>query len=47
VKRSSGYEILDKAAMEAVERWKFKPAMADGFPVEGEVEVPIRFKLTD
>jgi protein TonB len=47
VRKSSGYEVLDKAAREAVKRWKFKPAMADGSPVEGEVEIPIRFKLTD
>ena len=44
---SSGYSILDKAALAAITKWEFKPATVNGTPAEGEVEVPIRFKLTD
>jgi protein TonB len=41
---SSGYEILDRAAMEAVAKWVFQPALAKGEAVAGEVVVPIRFR---
>ncbi|WP_425493467.1 energy transducer TonB [Marilutibacter chinensis] len=44
VARSSGSRRLDRAAEEAVRRWRFQPAMRDGQPVEAEVNVPIEFK---
>jgi len=44
---SSGYDILDQAAVDAVGKWEFKPALANGAAVSGKVRVPIRFKLTD
>lgn len=47
IKDSSGYEILDEAALEAVEKWKFKPATRGGSPVDSWVEIPIRFELRD
>jgi protein TonB len=47
VKMSSGHDALDRAARAAVERWRFEPARLDGAPVEAELEVPIRFQLTD
>lgn len=47
IKNSSGYEILDEAALEAVEKWKFKPATRGGKPVDSWVEIPIRFELRD
>jgi protein TonB len=34
---------LDDAAMGAVKRWRFKPAMAGGHPVAVWVGVPVRF----
>ena len=34
---------LDRAATEAVKRWRFRPAMQGGQPVSGEVQVPITF----
>jgi len=42
---SSGYSALDKAAQDAVARWRFVPATRAGQPVDGWVVVPIRFRL--
>jgi protein TonB len=42
---SSGFERLDKAALEAVKRWRFRPAQRAGTPVAGWVVVPVRFEL--
>jgi len=47
VKQSSGYASLDEAAVAAAWKWRFEPAMLNGTPIEAEVDVPIRFKLTD
>lgn len=47
VKRSSGFVLLDKAALEAVKRWRFAPATRGGIPVMAKVDVPIRFSLKD
>lgn len=44
VAKSSGSRALDRAAVEAVKRWRFRPAMAEGRPVPGQVQVPINFK---
>jgi protein TonB len=44
---SSGYSILDQAALAAVREWRFDPATLDGKPVSGAVEIPVRFKLDD
>lgn len=45
VARSSGHELLDEAALEAVRRWKFVPAKRDGTAVNSSVNVPINFNL--
>lgn len=42
---SSGYELLDEAAVQAVEQWRFTPARLRGIAVGTEVHVPIRFQL--
>ena len=42
---SSGYPVLDAAAVRAVRGWKFRPAMRDGVPVEMTVRAPITFAL--
>lgn len=42
--RRSGSRELDRAAQEAVGRWRFTPAMRDGKAVAAVVEVPIEFK---
>ncbi|MCL2589564.1 MAG: energy transducer TonB [Betaproteobacteria bacterium] len=43
--KSSGYERLDKAALNAVWQWRFRPAQRAGTPVAGWVVVPFRFEL--
>lgn len=43
---SSGSERLDKAAQEAVTRWRFVAAQRGSTAVEAWVQVPIVFKLT-
>jgi protein TonB len=45
VAHSSGYEILDKAAAEAVKNWRFVPAKHGDSPVEEWVQVPVAFHL--
>lgn len=47
VARSSGYTSLDRAAEKAVQQWRFTPGTRDGKPVAMQVEIPIRFRLTD
>ena len=42
---SSGYEILDRAAMTSVKTWSFVPAKKGGDTVAMWVQVPVRFKL--
>ncbi len=43
--RSSGYSLLDDAALRAVKEWKFVPARLGSSAIPSEVEVPIHFKL--
>lgn len=45
IKQSSGYFLLDEAAVKAVKHWKFRPARVGGVAVESTTEVPIRFRL--
>lgn len=47
LRQSSGYRLLDEAAVEAVKKWRFVPAIRAGAPVAGSVDVPVSFKLTD
>jgi len=47
VKRSSGYDILDRSALEAVRTWTFEPARRMGHPVPMQVDVPVKFILRD
>lgn len=39
--------LFDRAAVDAVKHWSFKPKMVDGKPVDGQVEQVIQFKLSD
>jgi len=40
---SSRSRLLDRAAVDAVQRWRFRPAQRDGQAVPGQVQVPISF----
>lgn len=40
----SGSRDLDRAASDAVRRWRFQPAHSNGQPVPGNIEVPFDFK---
>lgn len=42
---SSGYPMLDSAALAAVRQWHFVPATQSGTPVAAVAEVPVRFRL--
>ncbi len=46
VARSSGHQRLDKAALDAVRRWRWSPTMRDGAPVMVRGTVQIPFILT-
>jgi protein TonB len=46
VAHSSGHEILDKAAADAVRNWHFVPAKRGNSPIEEWVKVPVAFHLT-
>jgi len=47
VQQSSGHELLDAAAIEAVKNWTFIPAKRGDTPVASMVTVPIQFKLNE
>jgi protein TonB len=47
IKKSSGYTVLDKSALEAVKTWKFEPGRKIGKPVVMWVDVPVKFVLKD
>ena len=42
---TSGHQVLDRAALDAVRRWRFVPARQGSRPLPGEVLVPVRFRL--
>jgi periplasmic protein TonB len=47
LRESSGYDVLDTSAADAVRRWTFIPAKRNGQAVSSWVVVPIRFVLTN
>ncbi len=46
VLKSSGYPVLDKAAMDAVKRWSFKPEQRNQGFVKSRVHIPVVFELS-
>ncbi len=47
VEQSSGYKILDDAAMKAVKKWQFKPAGIGNVFFSTWVRIPVRFSLVE
>mgnify|MGYP003997558825 FL=1 len=47
IMKSSGFSVLDRAAIQAVGKWRFIPATKNGISVTASVEVPVRFQLAD
>jgi protein TonB len=47
LEHSSGFSLLDAAALRAVRDWEFEPARLGPLAMESEVEVPIRFRLKE
>ena len=45
--RSSGHDVLDRAAMDTVKSWRFTPARHGGSPVTRWFKVPVVFSLED
>ncbi len=41
----SGSRDLDRAALAAVRRWRFRPAQVNGRPTVGSAVVPINFEV--
>lgn len=45
VSRSSGFQLLDRAAVEAVKLWRFHPAHAGETKIASWVKIPVVFRL--
>lgn len=45
IAKSSGFKLLDDAALKTVGKWKFRAGSKDGASVAGTVVVPVQFKL--
>lgn len=43
--KSSGTQVLDKAALDAIKRWQFSSHTVDGQAIAHRVQIPVRFKL--
>lgn len=43
----SGSQVLDRAALEEVRQWTFRPALEDGRPVASSIEVPVAYTLDE
>lgn len=47
INSGSGSDALDRAAAEAIRRWRFHPARYGDKPVESWLRIPIEFRLAD
>ncbi|PCJ58074.1 MAG: hypothetical protein COA65_08480 [Rhodospirillaceae bacterium] len=43
--RTSGHHLLDAAAVKAVRKWHFSPALRNGTPVVATLDIPITFRI--
>jgi protein TonB len=46
LQKSSGYGVLDQAALRAVKGWRFQPRTIGGVTMAGTVDVPVNFTLS-
>jgi protein TonB len=47
VSQSSGFPLLDEAALSTVKGWQFKPARMAGIAIATSVNIPVLFRLKD
>lgn len=47
VEETSGFKILDEAAVSAVQKWKFIPAQIGGIKFSSRIKIPIKFVLEE
>lgn len=47
IRRSSGYDRLDQAALKGALQWRFAPHKPNGVPTAAWYEIPVKFQLTD
>lgn len=46
LRQTSGFPLLDEAALQTVREWDFEPARRGNNPVESRIEVPVRYQLS-
>lgn len=46
LKQTSGFPLLDEAALQTIRDWEFEPARRGGLPVDSQIEVPVRYQLS-
>ncbi|MDN3515274.1 MAG: energy transducer TonB [Candidatus Brocadia sp.] len=47
IEQSSGYQLLDRAALKAVRQWRFQPELRGDLPVKSRAAIPVRFRLDE
>ena len=47
LEKTSGEDLLDRAALKAIKTWRFVPARRGGMPIEAYALVPISFNLSN
>lgn len=45
IDRSSGFKVLDKAALKTVQKWQFEPGRLSSAVVASWIKIPIRFRI--
>ena len=47
LRESSGYDVLDESAVQAVSKWSYNPARKGGVPMTSYHDVKVRFRLDE